>query len=258
MSHDRFAERRRTVAEDRARRALRRATLIIGLAALVSGVIYLFNSPLMSVRTLDVTGVSNTEVGPMLAQHGIAVGEPLIWIDVDGASAALADDPWVESVAVERSWPTTVNVAVVERLPVGEVRGEAVAADGVILPQAAVDGLPTLAIDGQPVEGRYPQQSIVGGLRFIAALRPDLARQATLTSSQEGLVAVVDGYTVRLGRPVDMEEKARALGPILDEVPPAGSEITLVAPSRPSVLNPDADAPTGTETPEDPEAADEG
>ncbi|NIS33395.1 MAG: hypothetical protein GWN79_16305, partial [Actinobacteria bacterium] len=43
---------------------------------------------------------------------------------------------------------------------------------------------------------------------------------------------------IRLGRPLDMEAKARALAAVLDESPAPGSVITLVAPTRPAVLPP--------------------
>jgi cell division protein FtsQ len=258
MSQDRFAERRRTVAEDRARRALRRASLVIVLAAAISGVVYLFHSPLLSVRTLEVDGAVNVAIEPVLKQHGIAEGEPLIWTDVDGARAEISRDPWVASVTVERDWPVSVQVSVTERRPVAVVGGAAVAVDGVILPEASTDGLPLLAIEAQAADGRYPQQEVIGGLRFLATLRDDLAGRAIVASTPDGLVALVDGYTVRLGRPVDMEEKARALGPVIDEAPPEGSEITLVAPARPSVLTPDAVSVPASDEAADPEVTDEG
>lgn len=258
MSHDRFAERRRTVAEDRARRALRRATFVLLFAAAVSGVVYLFHSPLLSIRALDVEGAVNVAVEPVLERHGIADGEPLIWTDVDGARTEIAQDPWVASVTVERDWPVSVQVSVTERRPVATVGGAAVAVDGVILPEASTAGLPRLAIDGQAADGRYPQQEIIGGLRFLATLREDLGRGATVVSTPDGLIAVVAGYTVRLGRPVDMEEKARALGPVVDEGPPEGSEITLVAPARPSVLAPDAAPLPASDETANPEPTDEG
>ena len=257
MSQDRFAERRRTVAEARARRALRRATLVIVIAAAISGVVFLFHSPLLSVRALEVDGAVNVSVEPVLKRHGIAEGEPLIWTDVVGARTEIAQNPWVESVTVERDWPVSVQISVTERRPVAVVGGAAVAVDGVILPDASTEGLPLLAIDGQAADGRYPQQDIIGGLRFLATLPGDLSIGARVASTQDGLIAVVGGYTVRLGRPVDMEEKARALGPIVDEAPPEGSEITLVAPARPSVLAPDATVPAPEDS-SDPQPADEG
>ena len=246
------------MAEDRARRALRRATFVIVIAAVVSGIVYVFHSPLLSVRALEVDGAVNVAVESVLERHGIAEGEPLIWTDVDGARSEISRDPWVEAVTIERDWPVSVVVSVTERRPIAVIGGVAVAVDGVILPDASVQGLPLLAIDGQAADGRYPQQDIIGALRFLAALPHDLSDTASVASTSEGLIAVVGGYTVRLGRPVDMEEKARALGPVIDEAPPEGSEITLVAPARPSVLTPDAVTAPASDEEDDPEASDEG
>lgn len=254
MTHDRFAERRRTVAEDRARNALRRTAYVLVIAAVVAGVIYLFHSPVLSIRTLAISGSVATHVEPVLARHGIADGEPLIRTDPGGAESDLATDPWIESVSVERDWPTSVRVSIVERAPLAQLGDVVVATDGVILPGATADDLPVLALTGQPVDGRFPQQEITGALRFLAELTSDLRTRTTVASSPDGLVAVVDGFTVRLGRPVDMAEKARALVALLVDGPEAGSEITLVAPSRPSILPPSASTPEPT----NPEPSDEG
>ena len=254
MTADRFAERRRTVAEDRARNALRRTTYVLALAAVVAGVIYLFHSPLLSVRTLEITGTSTLEIEPVLARYGIVNGEPLIRTDPAGAELDLRADPWIDSVVVTRDWPTTVRVSVVERLPVATVSGVVVADDGVILPGAEPAGLPALALAGEPVDGRFPQQEITGALRFVSELSSELRTVTTIASSPDGLLAVVAGYTVRLGRPVDLEEKARALVALLAEMPEAGSEITLVAPARPSILPPSVPVSEST----NPEPSDEG
>lgn len=254
MTDDRFAERRRTVAEDRARNALRRTTYVLALAAAVAGLIYLFHSPLLSVRTLAITGTAKLQIEPVLERYGISAGEPLIRVDLAGAELELAADPWIDSVAIVREWPTTIRVSIGEREPVATVADVVVAGDGVILPGAESTDLPVLALAGDPVDGRYPQTEITGALRFVAELTGDVRTGTTIASSPDGLIAIVAGYTVRLGRPVDMEEKARALLALLGEMPEPGSEITLVAPARPSILPPDAPALATT----NPEPTDEG
>ena len=241
MSDDRFAERRRSVVEDRARRYLKRTMLILIAAAAVAGGAFVLTSPLLSVDRLEIEGVQQSATAEALDREGIILGEPLIFLDLESAADEIRSDPWVLDVAIDRRWPTTVIVEVVERVPVAVVGAnrDVVAADGVVLPSGPTD-LPTIALSEVPSEGAYVSQQVLGALQFVDALAEELRPTVRLSSTTEGLVAQVRGYYVRLGRPVDMVEKARALGPVIDRQPPDGAEITLIAPSRPSVLAPDA------------------
>lgn len=247
MTEDRFAERRRVVAEDRARRSLRRMLVLLTAAGAVAGLVYLVNSPALSVDTIAMSGVSNSGTPAALAANGIVEGAPLAWLDIDEAREAISSDPWVEEVAISRDWPTTVVVEVTERAPLATIGGDVVALDGVVLPGATGEGLATLGLTAEAEDGVYRQAEVVGALRFVGALRPDLRPGVSIVSEPDGLVASVAGYRVRLGRPVDMEQKARALAPIIDDTPPEGSEITVIAPTRPAVLDPVA-TPTDSTT----------
>jgi len=53
-----------------------------------------------------------------------------------------------------------------------------------------------------------------------------------------GLYATVQGHTVRLGRPVDLDTKATVLAAMIDEGIEEGATIDLIAPLRPAVMNP--------------------
>ena len=53
-----------------------------------------------------------------------------------------------------------------------------------------------------------------------------------------GLVATVGGHVVRLGRPIDLENKALVLASLLDTELEDGAEINLIAPTRPAVRKP--------------------
>lgn len=249
--NDRFAERREAVAEARARRSLRRSLRVLILAAIVAGVAFLFQSPLLSVETIEVAGVSRSGTLDSLERFGIVPGEPLVFLDIDEARVAISEDPWVESVDLRRSWPTSVVVEVVERRPVAVIGGAMVAVEGAILPGEPDAGLPTVDVAADPVDGAYPQLEILGALEFFDALEVSVVGGASVVMGEDGLVASVAGYRVRLGRPVDMGEKARALMSVLAQQPPEGSEITLLAPERPAVLAPGA-------VPVDPQPEDEG
>src|SRR5690606_5429877 len=140
----RLAERRRRVAEDRARSNLGRLMrLLIALA--VGGVIVWFmQSPFMSVGDIHIEGARRVDVEKVLAQHGIHPGRPLLLLDVDGARDALLEDPWVADATVARDWPTTVLVEITERTPAVGIR----LADGWWL--AAADSVLLENVDTRP------------------------------------------------------------------------------------------------------------
>lgn len=252
---DRFAERRQVVAENRARRSLRRAFRLVLLVAAIAGIAYLLQSPVLSVDRIDVQGVSRSETRSALDRFEIVPGEPMVFLDVAEAQAAIEADPWVASVVMERSWPTTVVVEVEERSPVAVVEGVMVAVDGVVLPGDPVTGLPSVVMESEVVDGAHQSPEMLGALEFLDALGPGLSQEAALGTGEEGLVGFVSGHRIRLGRAAEMTAKARALVSVLAESPPAGSEITLFAPARPAVLAPGVE-PEGEG--DDPRPEDEG
>jgi len=75
---------------------------------------------------------------------------------------------------------------------------------------------------------------VIGSIEFLMALPPELAVVASLRLEDGELWAVVDGYQVRLGRPVAMKEKAVSLVALLGEGMPKSSVLVLVAPTHPA------------------------
>jgi hypothetical protein len=91
-------------------------------------------------------------------------------------------------------------------------------------------------------------EEVIGAITFLDALPPD---QATTTSVRlEGgeLWAVVAGYQVRLGRAVDMREKATSLVGLIATRPPSTATLVLIAPTRPAVMVPGGGDQTGETT----------
>jgi hypothetical protein len=133
-------------------------------------------------------------------------------------------------------WPQQVLIEVTPRLPVawleeGEV-WSLVGADAVVLETARQAGteLPILRADAE--------LSKLGGLAFLAELGP-LQFPGALVEARNGeMWAQVGGHDVRLGRPIDMEAKARALTALLARGIEAGARISLIAPTRPAVYPP--------------------
>jgi cell division protein FtsQ len=250
----RLAQRRLRVAEGHARSNLLRVLWLMVALATLGGAVWLLRSPWLSLVHLEVRGVSSSRTVEILEESGIVAGTPLISVRPAAVEQALVHDPYISEAEVVRQWPNTVNVSIVERAPVAWVPlGEdwaLVAEDGVTLRIRSEPDLPlpVLAL-AAPEEGEQASPVLLGALTFLAELRADIAVRARLEDREGELWMSIDGFEVRLGRPLDMKAKARALTPLLGlEIEP-GSLITLIAPTRPAVLPPGA--------PVDPETKDE-
>ena len=245
MSIDpRLMERRKTVAEDNAKKSINRLLKFLLIVVVVGGLVWLVFSPWLSVARVDTTGISASSAHTILADNGVRAGTPMILVDPDEVESRLLSDPWIADVTVSRDWPNLVTVTVEERSPVAWVHSAEGwarhAIDGVALPSAAEPDtsmgwveMPVLASDDGP-----DSLELLGALEFVAALDAGL-REGTVVRVQAGeLWATVSGFEVRLGRADDMAEKALSLGALLEENLIEGSTLTLIAPTNPSSLPP--------------------
>jgi len=240
-----LAERRRGVSEDRARGRLKWVLVILVVLLAVVGGAWLIKSPALSIRTVTITGASMSN--PAVVVDELAMGRGTPTIDVDGGAieAALLEDPWIESAVVDVRWPGGIDVSITEYTAYATVVAASgwvhVAGDGSVLAVAEpLTGAPLIDIDTGPVSAGYEIANplIIGALTFVQGLDPDIGEAVVVTSDGEGLIASVGGYTVVLGRPIEMTEKAIVLATLLETGLEPGSSINLIAPLRPAVTNP--------------------
>lgn len=237
----RLEERRREVAEDRARVDVRRVIWFVVLLASIGSALWLITSPMLSVQTISVFGVTNAQVSEVLEAEQVIEGRPLVAIRSDGVAEAIEEDPWVRSAAVELVFPSHVEVTVVERVGIAWVpmrtRWGLVADDGVLVRVAGepIGGLPVIQIDGGETEvgTRVESLEILGSVLFLRSLDEELAAMSRVRISDGELWAFVGTRNVRLGDSDDMDAKAAALMAIMDSAPPG--VINVIAPSRPAV-----------------------
>ncbi|MDP6125764.1 MAG: FtsQ-type POTRA domain-containing protein [Candidatus Latescibacteria bacterium] len=107
-------------------RLIRRTVVVSVAAALLAAAFYyawswISHTTLFEVDSITVNGVHYGEIATVLAHSGLSEGQNLADADVSAASAALIDLPWIESVSVDRIWPHSVAIEVVERSPVATV-----------------------------------------------------------------------------------------------------------------------------------------
>jgi len=222
--------------------------MVLGIIALVAvGAFgsWLIRSPLLSISSISVSGATLSDPAVIIGDVGIVLGVPTIDVDADTIRVAVESDPWVESADVSIGWPGTVSVVVTEHVALAPARA---GAGWVMLSHAStvlesadgpVEGVFLVDIDTSDtsVGDSVVNPMVTGALAFGSALRRDLARDTVLTVDDGGLVASVAGHIVRLGRPIDLEEKALVLASLIDTDLEDGAEINLIAPSRPAVLN---------------------
>jgi cell division septal protein FtsQ len=240
----RVAERRRGVSEDKARRRLRWILGIIGLIAAVAFGFWLIRSPVLSISSITVSGAELSDPQVVMDDLGVIVGVPTIDVDGGAVGRAIESDPWIDTADVSVAWPGTVSVAVTEHRALAPAR----AGDGWVMLSykstilEPVDGPPDAVFivdidtSATSVGHAVVNPMVIGALEFGSALPRDLAGDAVISVDDGGLVATVGGHIVRLGRPIDLEEKALVLTALVDTELEEGAEINLIAPTRPAVL----------------------
>ncbi|MDQ1709979.1 MAG: cell division protein FtsQ, partial [Frankiaceae bacterium] len=114
----RFAQRARSERRRKQRIWLAAAAavlLVVGCAGAVA------RSSLVRVRSVVVTGTKRQPVGDVLSAAAVTDGAPMWTLDTGAVRRRVAALPRLRTVAVSRSWPHTVRIAVTERTPVAVV-----------------------------------------------------------------------------------------------------------------------------------------
>lgn len=246
MSIDpRLIERRKTVAEDIAKRNVGRLLKFLAGLLVVGALVWLLFSPWLSVRQVDTAGISVSSANTILADMGVMAGSPMIRISETATEAALLEDPWIADADLAMGWPNRVTVTIVERVPVAWVETadgwSRRAVDGVALPSAEVPGdeLGRVQMPHVTAVAATGSSELIGAVQFLANLSPQVARETVVTYRHGELWASVRGHEVRLGREVEMREKAFGLEALLGQNLPESASIVLIAPTNPAVGGPD-------------------
>ncbi|HEX2154363.1 MAG TPA: FtsQ-type POTRA domain-containing protein [Acidimicrobiia bacterium] len=242
----RLAERRRRVAEDRARSNLGRLVRLLTFLVVVAAVVWFLQSPFVSVGEITVQGANRVDVTAVLGDHGVVEGRPLLVLDVAGAEESLLSDPWVAQASVARDWPTRVVVQIEERVPAVAARLKGgwwlVAGDATLLEpvESPPSNLPRANLPDLNAKDSADGLELAGAVEFLGGLPAHHQPGAEVRLGAEGLEATVSGFRVRIGRPFDTAEKAVVAAAMIDSGLEEGGVITVVAPASPAVLPPEA------------------
>ncbi len=180
----------------------------IGLVAAVLAFLgwVVFYSPVLGVRAVDITGLVELPEAQVREVAAVVMGTPLTRVDATSIADRVRGLKPVGAVDVSRVWPSTLRIAVTERVPVGGIKqGNAF---------ELFDGQGVLFRTAGSLPGGVAQVELAvvnpllveGAARLIGSLTPEL-REGLVTLKVDGPA----GYTLVLpnGRTViwgDAEE----------------------------------------------------
>ena len=250
----RLRARRVAVRRDVGRRRLHRLGMLAALVAVLAGAVALALSPLLDVDVVEVAGTREVTVATVREASGIEAGDQLVLVDRDEVARRVRAVPWVASASVERSWPGTIVITVVERTAVAGFVGAdgrlALAdAEGRILDVVAAEeagaGLVVVSgLESPGAPGDHVAPAAATPLLVATSLPPEVAdRVGEVAVEEDGdltllLEPVGDeaGPRVLLGDGERLAQKVASLATVLARVDLAGVvTIDLEVPSAPAL-----------------------
>ena len=212
----------------------------------------------LQVDRIIVRGNERLSKGEVLAVLNGLRGESLVWTDLDRWRKRLLASPWVRDAALRRSLPSTVEVAVWERQPVGigRINGEMYLVDdrGVIIdqygPQYADIDLPIIdGLGASPAGGTMTDEGRADlASRVIAALKSkpkiagrlsqvdvsDLHNASVILSGDPAVIQLgEDQFLPRLQAYIDLAPTLRERVADIDYVDLRFDDRIYVRPSKP-------------------------
>nr|WP_256991037.1 FtsQ-type POTRA domain-containing protein [Rhodococcus sp. 06-235-1A] len=215
MSTDKQARARAREEERlRVKRSRRKAALIV-LAVVVVAVgsaALVYFTPLMSVRTIAVSGASSVSEQEILERLDVPTGLPLARVDTAAAAQRVATIPALATVRVQRKYPSTVQVTVEERIPVaffdspdGTHLLDSTGVDFAIAPPPP--GVVRL-VTQNPVYGDPVTKDALAVLDTLPPLLRDQVGELRASTLSDISILLLDGRTVVWGSTDNSDRKA--------------------------------------------------
>ena len=207
--------------------------LLVGAVALG---LLLYFTPLMSVREVAVDGIQAVQRDDVLNAMGVRNGTPLLQVDTDVVADRVAAIRRVASARVQREYPSTLRITIVERVPVAVKDfpdgSHLFDRDGVDFATAPPPpGLPYFDVDNPGPS----DPSTKAALQVLTALQPQVAGQVSRIEAHSVAsitLTLADRRVVVWGTTDRTQEKADKLTALLTQ---PGHTFDVSSPDLPTV-----------------------
>lgn len=218
-------------------RGLKLALATFLAVVLVAGLgLILYFTPMMSVRDIEVTGLAAVTRDEVLEVAGVQLGTPLLQVDTGGVAERVAAIRRVASTRVQRQYPSSLGIAIVERtavvfkdFPDGPHLFDRDGVDFATAPPPAM--LPVFDVDNPSPTDPASRAA----LQVMTALAPEVAGQVTRVGAPSVAsitLTLSDGRVVVWGNTDRTAEKAQKLAALLTQ---PGHTYDVSSPDLPTV-----------------------
>lgn len=235
----------------------------------ITVLVILANTVLFKCKNITVTGNARYSAEEIISSSGIETGMNLLHISKANSAAKIESAlAYIDSVEVKKSFPTGIEISVVEAQRwFGVQQGSITAAvshGGKIVEHGRFDDLPlVLGMDAESVEVGERLKSTIEGKNDIPALILSAIESASLENVDE--VDISDRFSIKmrldggriileLGTSADMESKLKVAKRIINEIG-ATENVTIIInnPTMGTVSNnTSANDPAAPDIPDDP------
>ena len=222
---------------DRTVKGLKTVVWLILLTVLgVASALVLYFTPLMSARSVVVSGTGAVPREQVVEAAGIRLGTPLLQIDTDDVADRVAGIRRVATARVQREYPSAVRISIVERIPVAV--------------KDFPDGPHLFDRDGVDFDTAPPPPGLAyfdvaspgpadpptkAALQVLTALRPEVLAQVSRVAAPSVAsvtLTLADGRTVVWGTTDRTDEKSEKLTALLTQ---PGRVYDVSSPDLPTV-----------------------
>lgn len=197
------------------------AAWLAGVLVLIGGGVWLVElSPVLVVRSVRVEGVPKENVSEIARRATVPMRTPLARVDTTAIAMRVIADRRLAEVTVSRSWPGTVVISAVMRVPVLAVvnlQGQVQVVDSHGVAYATVDAPPKGVPLINTVEDPASKESMRAAIAVLQALSPEQRGRVTnVTVSGANMVTLKLGeVTVAWGGASEPELKVKVMTALL-------------------------------------------